>query len=755
MKFFDSGYRKIHLIGIGGSGMSAIARILNAQGHSVSGSDLKTGHFEELKRLGISCYPGHAAENVLDKDLVVYSSAIPEQHIEILEARRLNMPVIHRSSALEEIMSLKHSIAVSGMHGKTSITGMVSLMMMRAGRDPSVIAGGEFNFLPKNARLGKGMWGVYEADESDGSLVQYHPSFAVISNIEAEHMDHYANLDEILSTFERFAGQVQKTLFLNADDTGCVQLIQRLKPGSFKTFGFSRESYLRAVEVECKPWQSRFRVMAQNIDLGIFCVGLPGVHQVYNALAAIAVSYHAGVDIEVIREALSLFDGAQRRFQVRGNFQGVTFIDDYAHHPTEVKATVNASRLCFQGKILGVFQPHRYSRAQYFMKEFASVFSGLDQVIVSDIYGSGEASIPGVGGYEICAEILKEGQTKACYIGDFEKIKEYVHLHFREYDAIITLGAGDITRLSSAVLDELQEEENALSSIRGKILRNEPMSRHTTFKLGGPADLWIEPADLDDLINIQTLARQWGMPVYVVGNGSNLIVKDGGIRGMVVRLSGSYFRRYRIEEDRLICGTGLSLAEVIQISSDAGLSGLENLKGIPGTVGGALHFNSGAYGTEIGEHVQSVLALNPDGSLENLDLKDLGFQYRKAAGLRGKIALEVSFHLIKTDRRSIHERVFRLKNERALRYPKLPNAGCIFKNPKDNYAGKIIDELGLKNLAAGGAQVSAQHGNFIVNTGSASAKDVIQLMEEVSKKVFEEKKIVLENEVEIIGEDEK
>jgi UDP-N-acetylenolpyruvoylglucosamine reductase len=452
-------------------------------------------------------------------------------------------------------------------------------------------------------------------------------------------------------------------------------------------------------------------------------------------------------------QALSHFEGAQRRFQIRGKFKDTVFVDDYAHHPTEIRSTLEAARLCFQGRLLGIFQPHRYSRTLYFKKEFAQVLSHFDHVVITDIYPSDEKAIPGVSGRLIYEQMIGQGWAHVDYVSNLKELKEYVIKNFSKYESILTLGAGNITQLLGGVLSELESNASELNFIRGKIVKNEKMSRHTTFRLGGPADLWVEPVDLEDLVHIQKWAYSKGLPIFVIGNGSNVIVRDGGIRGIVVRLSNPSFRKYEFDGEFLTVGTGMSLAEVIQLSLDSGLAGLENLKGIPGTIGGALHFNAGAYGLEIGERVHSVLVLNPDGSLETLSAQRLQFQYRMSLGLKGKIAIKARFHLSFSDARKIYEKVIKLKEERAQRYPKLPNAGCIFKNPKEGYAGQLIDEIGLKNLTVGGAQISSQHANFIVNTGRAKASEVITLIDEVRKKVYEERNVLLENEVEVIGED--
>lgn len=740
---------QIHLIGIAGSGMSALSHLLVEKGHQVFGSDIK--NFTSLHQRGITFFRGHEASHVRGKDLIVFSSAIPQNHVELVEARALGIPCIHRSQMLAELMEKKRSIAVSGMHGKTSTTGMIAKIAITAGLDPTIAVGGNFDFLSENARSGQGTWSIFEADESDGSLLSYHPEIAVITNLELEHMDYFKSLDHILKVFHQFASQVKTKVVINGDQHGC-QVLRGIFPRDFMmAFGFEEFVDVQGRNIITLPWQSRFRVSFRGEDLGEFALPISGRHQISNALATIAVGLILGVKVDSLREALAHFHGADRRFQVQGQFRNVTFIDDYAHHPTEILATLESARLCFSGKILGIFQPHRYSRTLFFKEEFAKALLGFDHLIITDVYSGGEAPVEGVTGQLIYEELLKLGHTHVEYFPLLDEIREVVEKQALDYQAIITLGAGNMTSLGVQILENLKRKENL--KIKGRIFEHEPLSKHTTFRLGGPADLWVEPLDLEELIKVQQWTRMKGFPLFVIGNGSNIIVRDGGIRGVVVRLSSPSFRKVEVVKNRLTVGTGLSLAEVIQHSLDLGLSGLENLKGIPGSIGGALHFNAGAFGSEIGDRIKEVWALNPDGSLVFLSRDQLQLGYRTSMGLRGKITLQATFDLIPSESRQMCEKIVGLKNKRALTYPKLPNAGCIFRNPEGDYAGQIIDQLGLKNFSHGSAQISSQHANFIVNTGNARASDVLALIEDVRNKVYETKKIKLENEVEVIGEE--
>ncbi|MBI1883819.1 MAG: UDP-N-acetylmuramate--L-alanine ligase [Chlamydiae bacterium] len=740
---------KIHLIGIGGSGMSALACILSSQGHEVSGSDRRKVSLGEKIRV----YQGHHPSYVEGRDCVVFSSAINGSHVERAEAKRSGVSLLHRSQMLWNLMKEKKSIAVSGMHGKTSTTGMIAKILLEGRLDPTVAVGGDFPFLSGNARNGQGDWALFEADESDGSLLEYHPQVAVITNLEPEHLDFFKDFNEIVSHFKTFVGQVSGPVLVCSDDLGCRRLIEQYPGVSFITYGFSESTQLQASQVKTLPWRSKFHLSFKGNDLGEISLNISGRHQILNALAAVGVGLQAGVEFSAIQKALENFEGAARRFQVKGQFENTMFVDDYAHHPTEIQATIQNARLCFSGKLLGVFQPHRYSRTYHLKEQFGRAFEGLDHVVITDVYASHENPIAGVTGRSIYEEIVKWGKPSVEYISDREGLRNYTLENYFAYQAVLTLGAGDITNLGQEVLDDLQMKKNVLDSLKGRILKGESMAKHTTFHLGGPADFWIEPCHLEELLQVQQWARKKGLPLFVIGNGSNVIVKDGGIRGVVVRLSSPSFRQWNVEGENLTVGSGLSLAEVIQIAMEASLSGLENLKGIPGTIGGALHFNAGAYGSEIGDALDFVTALTPEGALETLSRQKLQLKYRTCLGLRGKIALQARFRLVPSDPRKICEKMIVRKNKRVLTYPRLPNAGCIFKNPSGFHAGELIDQSGLKDLSYGEAQVSSQHANFIVNKGKAKASDVISLIEQVRNRVYQEKKVLLENEVEVVGED--
>ncbi|MBZ5609543.1 MAG: UDP-N-acetylmuramate--L-alanine ligase [Acidobacteriia bacterium] len=450
----------LHFIGIGGIGMSGIAEVLLNLGYQISGSDLKLSPTtERLTRLGARIFEGHAASNVGAAKAVVVSSAVDERNPEVQEARRLKIPVIPRGEMLAELMRLKYGIAIAGSHGKTTTTSMTATVLNLAGLDPTVVVGGKTASMGgSNARVGQSDFLVVESDESDGSFLKLSPILAVVTNIDREHLDHYPSIVEIRAAFLEF---IQKVPFYGAailclDDENVQQLLPSVNRRSI-TYGRSSQAALQIVEAECGAFESRFAVRGRRQDLGRFHLRVPGLHNVLNATAAIAVGLELEVKLETIREGIASFTGVDRRFQTRGQARGVTVIDDYGHHPTEIRATLAAARLCNFGRVLAVFQPHRYTRTQSLMDDFAKSFHQADLVFVLDIYAASEAPIEGVSAQVLAQRIRDFGHRSVEYTGTIEKTADVVVKQSRERDLVLTLGAGNVWQVGERVLEKLRE----------------------------------------------------------------------------------------------------------------------------------------------------------------------------------------------------------------------------------------------------------------------------------------------------------
>jgi len=470
--------QRIHFVGIGGIGMSGIAEVLLNLGYKVSGSDLKSSSVtQRLAGLGAVVFEGHRAENIAGAEVVVTSSAIATENPEVTEAHKLHIPVIQRAEMLAELMRLKYGIAIAGMHGKTTTTSMVAAVLAAGGLDPTVVVGGRVDAMGSNARLGKSQYLVAEADESDRSFLKLSPILSVVTNIDREHMDCYRNMRDVKKTFLEFMDRVPFYGMIVAcnDDP----LLRRLLPEVQRrtvTYGTRRGSdfWIKLSDVAGQSQNphpvaedatrvghplNRFRVNYRKNDLGEFTLHVPGVHNVLNATAAIAVGVGLDVGVEAIRAALDQFRGVDRRFQLRGRAAGVSVIDDYGHHPTEIKATLAAARRCGFGKIHVIFQPHRYTRTRDLMDEFSTAFGDADSLFVLDIYAASEKPIEGITG-EILAQRIREKSGKTVqYVSSPADGVNSAAAAAHDGDMILTLGAGSVSQFGPMILDKLKERE--------------------------------------------------------------------------------------------------------------------------------------------------------------------------------------------------------------------------------------------------------------------------------------------------------
>jgi UDP-N-acetylmuramate--alanine ligase len=463
--------QRIHLVGIGGIGMSGIAEVLLNLGYKVSGSDVKASAVtQRLASLGAVIYEGHEEQNAADAEVVVVSSAISPANPEVLQARRQHIPVIRRAEMLAELMRLKYGIAIAGMHGKTTTTSMVAAVLAAGGLDPTVVVGGRVDAMGSNARLGNSQYLVAEADESDRSFLNLSPILSVVTNIDREHMDCYRNMRDVKRTFVQFMDLVPfyGTVVVCNDDPVLRGLLPEVQRRTV-TYGTRRGSDLRITAVNSEKMASettplnRFEVRFEDRELGEFTLHVPGLHNVLNATAAIAVGLGLDVPVEHIRSALDHFRGVDRRFQLKGKAAGVTVIDDYGHHPTEIKATLSAARQCGFRKVHVIFQPHRYSRTQALMEEFATAFGDAETIWVLDVYPASEAPIEGVTGEVLAERIRQQSGKDAKYQGSFSEAAHAAVAAAEEGDMILTLGAGNVSQLGASILEKLQAREAVAS----------------------------------------------------------------------------------------------------------------------------------------------------------------------------------------------------------------------------------------------------------------------------------------------------
>ncbi|WP_343122253.1 UDP-N-acetylmuramate--L-alanine ligase [Aquifex aeolicus] len=448
--------KKFHFIGIGGIGMSGIAQILLEMGYKVSGSDISENkNTKLLKQKGAKIYIGHRPENLGDAQVVVYSSAVKPDNPEIQEAKRRNIPVIPRGEMLAELFKLKEGIAVSGSHGKTTTTSMIAEILINAGLEPTVIIGGRLKRLGTNAKLGRGELLVSEADESDGSFLKLQPAVAVITNVDKEHLDFYENFERVKEAFEQFMNSVPFYGFavVNLDDPTLAQLVKKSHERVI-TYGINSPALVRAKNLYLKEGRYEFGVEFKGKELGRIHLGIAGIHNVYNALAATGVALELGVSFEVIKKSLEEFRNAERRLELKGYYKNSPVYDDYGHHPTEIKAVINSLRDMYPDKnLLVVFQPHRYSRTYYLFEDFVKVLKDIDKLIVTDIYPASENNVYGVSAEELARK------SGAVFAKDKEEVFEKVREVHDEGDVILFLGAGSISKWCEEFLKEVNLEK--------------------------------------------------------------------------------------------------------------------------------------------------------------------------------------------------------------------------------------------------------------------------------------------------------
>jgi len=442
-------FQRVHLIGIGGTGMSGIAEVLISLGYSVSGSDVKTNpNVQRLRGLGATIYGGHSEEHVRGSHVVVVSSAIDPGNPEIVEGRRLKIPIIPRAEMLAELMRLKCGIAVAGAHGKTTTTSLIASVLGAADLDPTFVVGGRLNHAGTGGKLGQSEYMVVEADESDRSFLLLSPVIAVVTTIDREHLDTYKDLEEIQRTFVEFVNRVPfyGAVILCVDEPNVQAIISRVKR-TVVTYGLSPQANLRVVDVQPRGFGSAFRLIYQGEDIGLFRIPTPpGEHNVRNAAAAIAVGLHLNLPVDLIRTGLEQFGGVGRRFDVKGTYGGVTLIDDYAHHPAEIRSTLEAASHCGFKRLLVLFQPHRYSRTKALWDDFCHAFNQADILVITDIYSAGEKPLCCVTGARLAASILDGGQQHTIYMQSMQEAIEELYRMACPGDAVMALGAGSVGR---------------------------------------------------------------------------------------------------------------------------------------------------------------------------------------------------------------------------------------------------------------------------------------------------------------------
>jgi UDP-N-acetylmuramate--alanine ligase len=774
--------QRVHLVGLGGAGMSGLARALAALGLRVSGSDRQDSPLlAALAAEGIEVRIGHAAAQLpADCALVVRTPAVPDENPELAAARAAGIPITKRAVLLGALMDARIGVAVAGTHGKTTTSGMMAAVLVAAGLDPSFFIGGEVLDLGTNARMGAGPQLVIEADEYDWSFLHGHPAIAIITNVEHDHPDIYPTAQSVVDAFAAFAGNVRPDgRIIACASSPLVHDAVRGAGASVEWYHVAGDPiphdlsspdstipmvHWTARDLAATPDGQLFDVRRGEECLGTWAIRLGGRHNVGNALAVIAAAEALGVDRQATRRALAGYRGTERRFQVLGHAAGVTVVDDYAHHPTEIAATLAAARQRFPGRpIHAIVQPHTYSRVALLADAFAASLLTADRVTVTPIYAARETPPPGVDAARIASGI--PGADVATNLG---AAADTAAARASEGDVLLFLGAGDITDASRSCLDLLRRRDAerlvrvaAERGLGGEVLGDEPVARHTSLKVGGPADVAVRVRIIGDLAGWWSLAQALGISVHVLGRGTNVLVADAGVQGLVLinRCEG-----WRMETGPgvdsgtslvVIAESGVTLAALGQTLARDGLAGIEAGVGIPGSVGAGVVTNAGAHGWAMADSVIEAEVLEADGTARWWTPEDLAFRYRGSAlkGDANRLVLRATLRVRRDDPAAILARIAAYTAHRRATQPATPSVGSIFKNPPGDHAGRLIEAVGLKGSTAGGAEISPLHANFFVNRGGARAADILQLVDRARRAVQTRFGITLEPEIERLGGD--
>ena len=745
---------RIHLIGVAGSGMTPLAEILLDLGHEVSGSDLKEIP-DRLIRRGIQFTLGHTAGAVGKAEAVIASTAIAESNPEWAEAGRRKIPRFRRGDVLSQLAREKKLVAVLGSHGKTTTATMLAQIWRAAGEDPSFYLGGYAPSLGASGAWRSGSWLVAEVDESEGAPTQLQPWAAILLNADHEHADRYPDGQAVIQAYRDMLGQVRGPVVVVAkEEVAAMKASESF--GSKTTFGWesSGADYLGTWIGE-NAEGVKFSACKGKVDLGVFQVSATGRHNAGNALGALSLAREAGLSADKIRMGLADFRRADRRFEILRSEPELEVVDDYAHHPKEVAATMEAARARGRQRLVVILQPHRYTRMATFLSGFADVLAKAEVVVLLPVYAAGEKPISGADSSAL-AEKLREKGMKVELAASMAEARSILGRIWQEGDLFLFLGAGDITLLARRVAQEA-ELFLQIRRVAGKdaVVRwYEPMHKHTTIRIGGPAQVWFEPDSEEMLGQVIRFCDEKKVPLTVVGRGSNLLVRDGGIPGVCVNLGRPGMSKIEAVGGKIRAGAGARLKQIVSTARAAGIGGLEFMEGIPGALGGAMRMNAGAMESWTFEVVESVRVMDRKGQVQDVPAAEFEVKYRKVPRLTKDIAVGAVLKGSSAQPEEIAERLKKYSRKRWDSQPAAPSAGCIFKNAETIPAGKLIDELGLKDTAIGGARISPVHGNFIVNQGGAKASDVLALMEKVRERAKVDRGIELEPEVIVLGEDE-
>lgn len=755
--------RRLHAIGVTGMGLGPLAIYAAGLGFEVSGgddapNDCMAAH---LRRAGVALAP--AGELPPDAELVVISSAIAPAHPALAAARERGLPVVRRGELLAALAAHRRLIAVCGSHGKTTTSAMLHTALRAAGVDAGYVGGGLFaddSLAP--AAVGSAPWLVAEIDESDGTIGGFSPEMTVIVNLDWDHPDHYRTEAEFEAAF---AGLLARTRGPALVHSRCASSA-RAAVGRAGVFTFGPEGNYELAGARPSGPVRQELALGGRFPVARAEVRAFGGFNAGNAAAALAAAHLAGATLRP--DLLSSYAGVRRRQAVIESGAGFIVIEDYAHHPAEISALLAGlrPRVPAEGRLRVVFQPHRFSRTRQFRAAFAAALGAADSLYLLDVYGAGEGVIPGGSTGDLADEFraLNPGAAVVYLPGEAGPVFARLGADLRPGDLVAIVGAGDLDVAARAWLagldraawwDRVAAALVPVLSVATTLYREAPLAGKTTLGVGGAARLYAEPAHDTDLVNLVRAAHAIGLRLLPLGRGSNLLVPDEGVDALVVSLRAAFWESFAPQTDgRVRVGAGLRLKNLCGLAAKAGLAGFEFLEGIPGNIGGALRMNAGAMGGWMFDVVESVELVTLTGERRSLAKTEMHVDYRHCAELEQAIALSAVLRpAASAPGDEVNRQIDAYRDKRKKSQPREPSAGCIFKNPPGDSAGRLIDAAGLKGAREGDAEVSPVHANFIVNHDHARAADVIALVRRVRARVEQASGVRLEPEVLLYGKD--
>ncbi|MDH2904117.1 MAG: UDP-N-acetylmuramate--L-alanine ligase [Actinomycetota bacterium] len=757
---------RVHIVGVGGAGMSSLAVLLQGYGCVVSGCDAANATvLAQLREHGVEVSFDHDETHVARADVVLWSPAVSREHVELVAAQRSGRVMLARRDVLAELSAMKRLIGVTGTHGKTTATSMLVQIMAAAGRDDARLLGAPVRGIGFGGHFGSGDL-LAEVDESYGAFSELTPYALGLLNVEADHLDHYGTLENLETAFTHVLDRTTGPVVVWTDDPGAAR-VASTSLRDVVSVGTRAPAWWRLQDERITRRGAHARLVGPE-DVGID-LAVTGHHNLVNAAVAAALALALGVQPTHVSEGLRRFRGAPRRFEHVTPWRGIDVVDDYAHLPGEIAATVDAAHGAGYERIVAVFQPHRVTRTLRVGADFAPAFDGVEEVIVTDIYTAGEANPDAVTGEFLANFVNERGRTRARYVAALHDVARTLEQRHAPMDLLLLLGAGDVTRVLDhldghprpVITDASPPRASVASSSGGEeflgrspqVVYDAPLGARTTYRVGGSVAALLTLSSEEQLEHFSSLLASSSRPLVVVGNGSNLVVADGRHEVVAVHLDEEFATMEVTDEHegvRVVAGAGLDLPVAARRLASEGVVGFEWAVGVPGTFGGAVAMNAGGHGSDMRASVTRVQVW-ARGESHWRDASQMDFSYRHSSLRAGEIVTRVELRLERGDATRAREEISKIVRWRREHQPGGANAGSVFRNPEGLSAGRLIEDAGLKGYRLGTAAVSDKHANFIIADARGTASDVMALMQHVRTRVGESQGVWLEFEHHLIG----